>query len=754
MARTRDEPNDDTVARSLLRLRPDLAWSASPGAMGQMWRVKDPLALEYHEFGAEERYLLEQFDGQSTLDAIRLRYNKRFGPRTIRPERVLQFAADAHARGLLLAEGRRQAGVLRERALRVGRQAWLGRLFSLLFLKLPGVDPNRLLDALTPVTRWFWHPLTFVFICLSGIFSLALLAGKAGDFATRLPSSQEFLAAGNLSLLIAAFVVTKAAHELAHGLACRHVGARCHEMGVLLIAFVPCLYCDVTDLWMVSNRWKRMLVSAAGMYVELAIGVVASFLWMMATEGVVSAVLLNVMIACTVSTLLFNANPLLKLDGYFLLSDWVGVSNLQQKSQRQLWGPVGRWFRANTLSIDPEPFDWRLAGYAALSMVYRVVVMVLIAWAAYQLLSANGLRPVGDVLVGLAVVGLLVRPIHRIYGLLRAPLLRRTLRWGRLTLASAVGLGAAAALLAWPITRTITAPVVLEIQDARPVAALAPGRLLRTVAAGDRVEQGQLLAQLHNPELRRRRIRLAGELDRQRLKLTTLRRRATLEPALLSEIPTAEATAQRVDGDLAQIDREIDRLAIRAPRSGVVVGITRHRTTAAAGDPLPAWQGRLIDQENLGCWVEAGELLCLVAPDPQRMQATAMIDQSDTLGVRPGLPVRVLPYQNLAAGPSADHAAVVRTTLSHIAGAEMQQLPEPLRRHPDLLLARRKALQQRAAAGPEVLRPVLLATINFGPNEVSASHSSHGRCKIEAAREPLGRLVWRWVAQTFKLPDA
>ena len=757
MARHHAKPdeasNDDSAARSLLRLRPDLTWSESPGAMGQKWRVKDPLALEYHEFGVEEQFLLKQFDGRTTLDAIRKRYNDRFAPRAMRPEQLFQFAADAHARGLLLAEGRRQGGVLSQRATRAGRQAWLGRLFSLLFLKLPGIDPNRLLDVLAPFTRWFWRPLTFLVFCVSGLVALAMLAGKASEFATRLPSSQEFLGAGNMALLIAAFVVTKAVHELAHGLACRHVGARCHEMGVLLIAFVPCLYCDVTDLWMVASRWKRMLVSAAGMYAELAIAVIACFLWMVATEGVVSAVLLNVMIACTVSTLLFNANPLLKLDGYFLLSDLVGVSNLQQKSQQQLWGPVGRWFR-RVSPRESNRFDWRLAAYAALALAYRVLVMVLIAWAAYRLLAANGLRPVGDVLVALAVVGLLVRPIYRGYAMLCTPLLRRSMRWGRMTVAAALLVAVGAAMLAWPITRTITAPIVLEIEDAQPVAALAPGALVRTVAEGTQVREGQTIALLENPELRRRRTRLAGLLDRHRLQLTTLRRRATVEPALLSEIPTAEAAAKRARDDLAQLDQEIGRLAIRAPRSGMVVGVTRHRADASPGDPLPPWQGQLIDPANIGCWVEPGELLCLVAPDPQRMRATAMIDQSDTLGVRPGLPVRVLPYQNLGTNQGGAREAVVRTQLAQISGAEMQQLPEPLRRHPDLLLSRRQAQQQAAASGPAVLRPVLLATINFGPDEVSASHWSHGRCKIEAAREPLGTLLWRWVAQTFKLPNA
>lgn len=722
-----------------LRLRPDLTWVAIELPLGPRWRVRDPLTLAYHEFGSDERFLLQQFDGQRSLAEIRQQYDRRFAPRRIRPERLAHFASTAHASGLLLSDGPKQAEQLLQRESKTrGLQIW-SRLTSLLFCKLPGFDPSRVLDKLLPWLSWCFSPITMLVVLLAGLVLVALLIGRAAEVAAKLPTSGEFLQAGNVVLLITAFAVVKVIHELAHGIACRRIGAQCHEMGVMLIALLPCLYCDVTDAWMVVSRWKRILVSAAGMYAELAVGVVCGYLWLMASDGVASAVLLNVMIACTVATLVFNLNPLLKLDGYFILSDLVDVPNLHQRSREALLGPVTSWLLKSGRTTPTR--DWRLALYAILSLVYRAVVIVAIAWAAYSVLAANQLRPVADTLVVLTVAGLLTTPIRHFGSLIRSPLVRRSIRWGR----ASAGV-AALALLLWalmllPIPHTVMAPAVFELRDATPVSATISGQLSQVVGEGDFVRAGGQIARLKDANLHRQYVRLAGQLERKKQHLSDLRSRSTLEPSLLGQIPTAASAVEAVSEDLQKLTEQARRLVIRAPHDGTVIGVTRRSLgEARPEDPLPAWSGRLIDPENAGCYVEAGDVLCLVAPDPSAIKATMMVRPEETLGVRTDLQARVLPYHASA----SLKAGSLPAKISEVSSVQSSRLSETLRHHPDLLLAQRDP--------DETLRPLLLATVNLPGNQQVIRHASHGRCKIELSAEPLGNTLLRWWRQTFTLP--
>lgn len=719
-----------------MRLRADLRWTKVESDLEERWRVKDPLALEYHEFGADERFLLEQFDGRRSLDEVRRRYNERFRPRAIRPERLVMFASDAHARGLLLSEGRGQGAQRRRNEEQSRRRAGWSRLFSLLFFRLPGVDPSPLLRVLGPPTRWLWSPVTMVAVAAAAAMTVMMLIGRASEVAAELPAAGDYLQAGNLVLLLVAFVAVKAAHELAHALACRHVGARCHELGLVLIALVPCPYCDVTDLWMIPSRARRMLVSAAGMYAEVIIATVCAWLWMLTSSDLLGAVLLSVMIACGVSTLIFNANPLLKLDGYFLLSDFTGASNLHERASRELMSPLAGWFRTIDGDRHQQRFDGALAGYALASLVYRVFVVVLLAMAAYAMLDSFGLRPVGEVLIGLTLIGVIAGPVARLLAAIRSPLLRRTYRWGRLAMATGLVAAAMAAVLAAPIPHSVLAPAVFEMHDARAVAAVIPGELVSMAEEGGSVAAGGVLARLKNPELERRRVRLAGELARAESRLDSLRRRTAEDARLLGQIPTAEATVRQAAEDLRQLAAEIERLIVRSPIDGMVVGVKKS-PAGDDGDVLPDWQGRLVDRENAGCWVAQGDVLCLVAPDPSRLRATLMIDPADAKQVHPGLPTRVLAFQSLAGS--------VRGEIGEVARAEAGRLPETLRRHPEVLEGARSATAGRPLA------PVLLARVELAAGEMPVRHASHGRCRIELASESVGELAWRKLSQAFPL---
>src|SRR5262252_10522141 len=168
--------------------------------------------------------------------------------------------------------------------------------------------------------------------------------------------------------------VVKIIHEFGHGLSCKAFGGECHEMGVLLMCLSPALYANVTDAWTLADKWKRIIISFAGIYVELIIAAGATFVWWYTPAyPVANNIALCVMVLCSVSTVVFNANPLMRFDGYYILADWLEIPNLRQKSAAIIQRKLGAWLLG--LRERPDPFtpmrhQWLFAGYSIASAGY------------------------------------------------------------------------------------------------------------------------------------------------------------------------------------------------------------------------------------------------------------------------------------------------------------------------------------------------------------------------------------------------
>ena len=194
----------------------------------------------------------------------------------------------------------------------------------------------------------------------TALAAAALVFTHFDAFQARLPTFQQFFAGHNWLLLAAALAGAKVLHEFGHGLACKRFGGECHEMGVMLLVFTPCLYCNVTDSWMLPSKWRRAAIAAAGMYVELALAAGATFLWWFSNPGIVNSLSLNTMFICSVSTLAFNANPLLRYDGYYILSDLLEIHNLRQKADAVIRRAVTRWTLTSGSSssgLSSQPYE-------------------------------------------------------------------------------------------------------------------------------------------------------------------------------------------------------------------------------------------------------------------------------------------------------------------------------------------------------------------------------------------------------------
>ncbi|MEM1305674.1 MAG: efflux RND transporter periplasmic adaptor subunit, partial [Planctomycetota bacterium] len=345
-----------------------------------------------------------------------------------------------------------------------------------------------------------------------------------------------------------------------------------HEMGVLLLVFLPCLYCDASDAWTFRSRWRRAVVALAGVYFELVAALLAAVLWLVLAPGFAATLALYAAVIGSAMTVLVNLNPLLRFDGYYLLSDAWGVANLHSESRRALWGPLLRWVRG--AGRDRQPFDAPrplLALHAAASTGYVLMVMTVVLWAVHRGLDAIGFRFAGDLLVAAAVAGLAVRIGASVAGSLRAPGFAPQWRPPlRLACATAAAGLVAFVVLGIELEQSLRSPCRLKSDSASTVAAPAPGGLVRLVAYGSRVTEGDPIARIDDPqqefallEQREKAVALATQLD-------GLRTRAQRDPMLFSDVSLAETQLAEARRQTRTIERQRERRTLTASAAGVV----------------------------------------------------------------------------------------------------------------------------------------------------------------------------------------
>ena len=409
--------------------------------------------------------ILEMLDGRTSAAEILSRFARRFAPRRLTSERLHSFVVRLHRDGLVVSQAAGQGAQLLDRADAAARRRRVMALANPVAIRLPGVNASRLLEWLDPLARVAFGR-TAVALALGLILAAAaLVMTHFAAFQARLPEARSYLTPRNAVVLLLAVSLVKVLHELGHALACRRFGGECHEIGPMLLMFAPCLYCDVSDSWMFTSRWQRMAVAAAGIYVELALAAAATFFWWWSEPGLASALALDIMLVCSVGTVLFNGNPLLRYDGYYILSDLVEIPNLAEQAAtawRDFWGGLLLGLDDRTEHVDrwwQQPF---LIAYALAAGLYRWMVVILLLWFCYRTLVPHRLETLAVVLATIVVAGMLAEPVMRGVRFVRTPgaQAQPTRRRGLIAAGLAALVAAAVALV--PLPLHVTAPVVIE----------------------------------------------------------------------------------------------------------------------------------------------------------------------------------------------------------------------------------------------------------------------------------------------------
>jgi putative peptide zinc metalloprotease protein len=596
------------------------------------WVVKDPIALSYYRFRPEEYALLDMLDGEASLEDLKEQFEARFPPRRIKLDELARFVSTLHRSGLVIGDRPGQGPQLFERRRQKTLQQWKSWLGNILALRFRGIDPDKLLTRLDPWAGWLFDPPAIVAMLVFAASALLLMLVNFDTFQAKLPEFHQFFASGNWLYLALALAFTKVFHEFGHGLSCKHYGGECHEMGVMMLVFTPCLYCDVSDSWMLPSKWKRAAIGAAGMYVEVILASIATFLWWNSHGGIFNQLCLDVMFVSSVSTLLFNANPLLRYDGYYILSDLLEIPNLKQKAKSITSRIMSKWCLGIKQPDDPFLPQRRLglfALYAVASALYGWFISLSIFLFVWNVFKPYRLEVIGQFLAFMALWGLVVRPVQGMIKFLNIPGRRDEVKAVNVTITAVVAAALLAAIALIPLPQRVWCGAELRPRGEETVYVTEAGRIeSQAVKAGALVKKGDELARLSSIDLDLQIAELEGKASDARTRLASLERERFTDPAAALEIGTVEESLKSITEQLDKKQRNRTELVLRAPRDGIVLPAPSVKEQPEAAGKLPAWSGSPLSPQNLGAMLMEGTVLCMVG-EPEKFEAVMVVDQSE-----------------------------------------------------------------------------------------------------------------------------
>lgn len=605
---------------------------------GERWYVvRDPAGNQYHRLSSAAYRFVGLLDGSRSVgEAWDLVGGQLADDAPTQPE-VIQILSQLHAANLLEANITPDAGVLLRRHKQMQKRQLQGRLMNVLFPRIPLWDPDRFLKTWMPVMRVFiskFGALLWLVMVISAVAALIphwdelkVAAAHAIDFKSN---------AINYVWLFFTFCGIKLIHELGHGFTCRRFGGEVHELGIMFLVFVPAPYVDASSAWALPNKWQRVLVGAGGMIFELFVASIIAFIWLNTHNGnypIVAQICYNAMLIASVSTVIFNANPLLRYDGYYILSDLLEIPNLQQKAKDYALGLIKRHIFGVKNPIPLPPIGQRvwLFIYSIASGIYRVFVGVMI------ILVVTNQVPVLGVLMALGgVITWLVVPIWKIayYLMLEPELHRKRFRAVAFVGAVAAAIVVLVGIIRFPAHFEATGMAEQDV-DHRAILNAAQGGFVTDVL----VKPGQVVGK-GTPLLKLRDDQLVANLE------TKIHDRAAMLARLNSDmsnnphmVGSDQEQLNYLASEIQLMQREQNQLTVAAPLEGEVI----------AGD-LDELQGK---------YFHDGEPLGITVAKDNTIYIYAMLDQKDA-----ALPFAE-PPTNVEIRFSGDRGDVIKNDKDH-----------------------------------------------------------------------------------------
>ncbi|AOS43721.1 Peptidase family M50 [Lacunisphaera limnophila] len=699
------------IAAQRLQLRPGVEVRRQQ-YRGELWYVvQDPFTNAFYRIRPGARRLLLHLTGRATVEEAWRRCLREDRESAPGQSEVIQLLGQLHQASLLQSDLAPDSRQLFERLRRHQQAQVRSTLSSVLFLRIPLWDPDRFLQRLLPLVRPAFGWAGFAVWAVVVLLAAKTAIDHRDQLFTR---GQEVLAPGNLALLFGAFFVTKLLHEFGHAFACRVFGGQVHQMGIMLLVFSPVPYVDATASWAFRERWRRVWVGAAGMYVELFVASLAVFVWANTGSGMTNSLAYNILFVASVSTLLFNLNPLLRFDGYYLLSDLTETPNLHQRSRTQMfsWAERGLFGLADT----PQPASTRreaafLGLFGIASGIYRIFVFTVII-----LFVADKFFGLGLLAAAVGAFSLLVLPVWK-FGryLAREPRLgRQRPRAIAVTLGALALVTAFLALYPWP--HHTYAPGVLQTREQARVYTAADGYLTEmTAVSGSTVRAGDLLVRMTNPELELRLVSAEA-----RVRQVRLQENVALEQGGAG-LRVLQRQRESAEAELADLRQRRGELEIRAPMDGVWVA------------PRAA--------DLVGELTSRGRQLGIVI-DPPDFEFTAIVAQDDS--------ARLFAYAGTAAEIRLPGQAA-----RPIAVSQVQLVPGRQNLLPTAALGWSAGgpvkIQPGDPDGVQTAEPYFKAIARVGvPGDAALLHGQTGLIRFTTGTEPLLQQGWRRFRQLLQ----
>ncbi len=723
-----------------LKMRADLSARRQTYQGRSYWVVKEPIGLKYFRFQDEEFAVLNMMKDVVSLEDIKDRFEDEFAPHKITYQDLQQFIGTLHRSGLVISDAPGQGPQLKRRRDERERKELMGKFSNILAVRWKGIDPERLLRFLYPFTRWMFGTAAITFFAMLGIAALLLIGVQFDVFRSRLPEFNAFFGPSNWLMLMTVLCVTKVIHEFGHGLLCHHYGGECHEMGFMLLVLTPCLYCNVSDSWMLPSKWQRAFIGAGGIYFELVMATIATFVWWFSEPGLLNHLALRVMFICSISTVLFNGNPLLRFDGYYILADLIEIPNLRQKATKILQNKAGEVCMGLEMPEDPflpQSNQFMFGLYTVAAVAYRWFVFASIMFFLNSVFEPYGLKVIGQCIALAGLYGLLVKPVWDLGKFLHVPGRMDQVKWHRVYISAAVVAAVIVGILCLPVPKNVNCSFELQPRDVRTVYVETPGQLTNVAAKpGQTVQEGQPLFSLENDDLKLQKMQVENEIKRLEEKLELAQRNRRLDH-FKDQIPELESTLRTQREIRAQKQREYDKLSsIKSPIGGVVFAAPLRPDKPPMDGQLARWSGAPTDPRNLGIYLDTKEILCQIG-EAGKFDAILNVDQTDINYVEIGDEVEMV--------LDAVTFRSFKGAIKEIAPEEMQYVPSSLGNQGGGSLATR----MDAEGNERPASATYNAIVQLDEESLAFKNGFRGSARIKAGTQTLFARLKTYLMRTF-----
>ena len=466
---------------------------------GELWYLlQDPASSRVHRFTPSARLIISLMDGSHTVEQLWELANTHLGEDAPSQDELIQLLSQLHAADLLESDVTPDVAELFSRGEREEKARHFRSYANPMAIRIPLFDPDRLLNHCRRLLRLVWSGWGALLWAIVVVPAFVLVWPHWPELTHNF--SDRVLAIDNLAIIYLVFPLLKTLHEMGHASAVKAGGGEVHDVGILLLVLLPVPYVDASAASVFRSKYRRALVGVAGMGVELFVASIAFYLWLLVEPGLARAALFNVMLIASVSTVLFNGNPLLRYDAYYILVDLIEIPNLGLRSTRY-WGYlIERYLLGISDVTRPDASRAERAWffvYGIASTAYRVFVTVLIA-----LFIAGQFFFIGVLLAIWAIFAMAILPLFKgIRHLVQSPRLRRQ-RSRAVAIAASLVVGIFLFVFAVPLPYHSQAEGVLWLPEEAMVRVAANGFLRELlIVPGSRVAEGDSLAQSYDPTL-------------------------------------------------------------------------------------------------------------------------------------------------------------------------------------------------------------------------------------------------------------